>query len=296
MAEPPFDVDPPLSLEPVEGWRSWSLDRVDGALALRSVTRADHWPARDAMVATCFAHRAWTVPDENCTCGLYAAASPEQLVQAGVFGEGICVVGTVAMWGRLIEYTLGARSRFAYPSRLRLVCGRCLALGAGAVTPVMVLGGAGGSLKAVCRAHWTGPSARAVPASDIEAELLSTYGVELLPIELLSGGLRIRPVRITRRAVPVDKALEPSRFGWRVAVGMFFAVRVVGILLQSSFDASAAQPNVTPSPPAFVSSSVSTTGSDVRVAAETAPPGTSWPRWLGPSAQASSLVSTPLIP
>ena len=65
---------------------------------------------------------------------------------AGLLGEVGCeriggsVVGTVSMWGRVIEHTRGARSRFAYPARLRLVCGPCLAVGAGAVTPVRVLG------------------------------------------------------------------------------------------------------------------------------------------------------------
>ena len=140
MTNPPVDVDPPLSLEPVVGWRTWGLDRAGGALTLRSVTRPDHWPAREAMVARCLQHRAGTVPEWYCTCGLYAVTSPEHLVRSGVLAIESGVVGTVSMWGRLIEHPFGARSRFAYPARLRLVCGRCLALGAGAVTPVMVLG------------------------------------------------------------------------------------------------------------------------------------------------------------
>ena len=186
MTNPPVDVDPPLSLEPVVGWRTWGLDRAGGALTLRSVTRPDHWPAREAMVARCLQHRAGTVPEWYCTCGLYAVTSPEHLVRSGVLAIESGVVGTVSMWGRIIEHPFGARSRFAYPARLRLVCGRCLALGAGAVTPVMVLGERG-SLAAVCEAHWSGPAARADPAAEVQAELLSTYGVELLPIEQLSG-------------------------------------------------------------------------------------------------------------
>ncbi len=249
------------------------------------------------MVATCVFHRGRTVPDERCMCGLYAASSPEQLARSGVLGGGISVVGTVAMWGRLIEYTLGARSRLAYPSRLRLVCGPCIALGAGAVAPVMVLGEQG-SLNAVCRRHWTGPSARAEPASDIEAELLSTYGVELLPIEQLSGALRPRPVRLPRIPVPADPPTEVSRrWGWQIAIGAYFLSRVVGMALQPDSDASAAQSDVTSPPPAFVSVSGSPTGSDVLGTVETRPGAssttlrwvgavptstTSWPRWLGP--------------
>ena len=67
MTNAPVDVDPPLFLEPVVGWRTWGLDRVGGALTLRSVTRPDHWPARQAMVARCLQHRAGTVPDWYCT-------------------------------------------------------------------------------------------------------------------------------------------------------------------------------------------------------------------------------------
>ena len=87
MTNPPVDVDPPLSLEPVVGWRAWGLDRVGGELSLRSVTRPDHWPAREAMVARCLQHRAGTVPDWHCTCGLYAVASPEHLARSGVLGD-----------------------------------------------------------------------------------------------------------------------------------------------------------------------------------------------------------------
>jgi hypothetical protein len=260
MATSPLDVDPPLSLEPIVGWRVWGLDRVAGALTLRSVTRPDHWPARDVMVATCLRHRGWTVPDEHCTCGLYAAASPERLVPSGVLGMEGSVVGTVSMWGRVIEHTFGARSRFAYPARLRLVCGPCLAIGAGAVTPVRVLG-EDGSLKAVCQAHWSGPTARADPAAEVQAELLSTYGVELLPIEQLSGGLRTRPARITRLSVPAATPTMTSRVNaWRILIGMYFVARVIGTLIQPAPDASAAQTDVTSPPVALVSPSRSATG------------------------------------
>ena len=252
MANSPLDVDPPLSLEPVVGWRVWGLERVGGALTLRSVTRPDHWPAKDVMVATCVQHRAWTVPDEHCTCGLYAAASPDYLARSGVTRIGSSVVGTVSMWGRVIEHTRGARSRFAYPARLRLVCEPCLAVGAGAVMPVTVLGDHG-SLTAVCRTHWSGPTARADPAADVEAELLSTYGVELLPVEQLSGGLRARPVRIARPSAPAATSIETRR----VQIGRFMIglvlVQAISALTQPAADASAAQTDVTSSPPAVVS-------------------------------------------
>jgi hypothetical protein len=295
MANSPLDVDPPLSLEPIVGWRVWGLDRVGGALTLRSVTRPSYWPAKDVMVATCIRHRAWTVPDENCTCGLYAAASPDYLASSGVLRVGSSIVGTASMWGRVIEHTRGARSRFAYPARLRLVCEPCLSIGAGAVTPVRVLGDHG-SLTAVCRTHWSGPTARAELAADVEAELLSTYGVELLPIEQLSGGLRARPN--TRRRLPlVTPATTDRSSAWWIVAGVYLVARVIGGLHEPTADASPARPDVTSSPSALGSASTSTT--DVRIAPETFQPSgsstalrwvgasptsiASWPRWLGPA-------------
>ena len=43
-----------------------------------------------------------------------------------------------------MEHGRGARSEFAYPARLRLVCGSCLAEGSGAVAPVEVVDSGGG--------------------------------------------------------------------------------------------------------------------------------------------------------
>lgn len=297
MTNPPVDVDPPLSLEPVVGWRTWGLERVGGALSLRSVTRPDHWPAREAMVARCLQHRAGTVPEWYCTCGLYAVTCPEHLVRSGVLAIESSVVGTVSMWGRIIEHPFGARSRFAYPARLRLVCGRCLALGAGAVTPVMVLG-EHGSLAAVCEAHRSGPATRADPAAEVQAELLSTYGVELLPLEQLSGGIRARPIPNTRRRVPVVASATAERSNaWWLVAGVYLVAHAIGMLQQPTADASSAGPDVTSSPSAIGPSSTSTT--DVLIAPEVFEPSgsstalrwvgatprsiESWPRWLGPA-------------
>jgi hypothetical protein len=189
VAATPQPIDPPLSLEPVVGWRVWALERIDGTLRLRSVTRSDHWPPNEAMEAKCDRHQGSTRPSDRCSCGLYAAASPEDLARSGVFSNATVVVGAMAMWGTVVEHTRGARSRFAYPARLRLACGPCLAQGHGAVAPLSVIGSSG-SLMVVCRRHGFGGRAPTRPAAEVQAELLSAYGVELLPIERVSRGLR----------------------------------------------------------------------------------------------------------
>ena len=112
-----------------------------------------------------------------------------------------------------------------------------------------------GWLMAVCRTHWSGPTARADPAAEVEAELLSTYGVELLPIEQLSGGLRARPVRITRPSAPAATSIETRRVQvGRLMIGLVF-VQAISALMQPALDASVVQTDVTSSPPALVSPS-----------------------------------------
>lgn len=52
-------------------------------------------------------------PDESCTCGIYAAHSPDQCA-----GYGKYVLGRVNLWGRVIPGDKGYRAEFAYPSEL----------------------------------------------------------------------------------------------------------------------------------------------------------------------------------
>ena len=228
--------EPPLSIEPVRGWRVWRLVRIRGRLALRSLTHDSVWMPDESMHATCgrssSGHRS---PGEGCTCGLYATSTPEALARAGVFNPGTGVVGAIAMWGRVVEHGRGARSEFAYPARLRLVCGSCLAEGSGAVAPVEVVDTAGG-LMPFCRKHLAGQYGQTVSASAIEAELLSTFGVELLPIERVDRSLRIRHRSAASAAV---RLLEhPARVLFALVHGFFgvmMLLLVVGTVLSIAF-------------------------------------------------------------
>jgi hypothetical protein len=100
------------------------------------------------------------------------------------------VVGAVAMWGTVVEHVRGARAEISYPARLRLACAPCLAAGRGAVEPTFVVGTE--QLVAVCLRHAFGASGPRASASAVQAELLSTYAVDLLPLERVSGSLRVR--------------------------------------------------------------------------------------------------------
>jgi hypothetical protein len=200
MATSPQPAGPPLSLEAVTGWRIWRLVREEGVLTLASVTRADTWPPDEPMLARCAVHRGKTIPDVACMCGLYAASTPENLAATRMFSPASCVVGAIAMWGTLVEHERGARSRLAYPARLRLVCGACLSAGAGAIDPKTVVD-SDGVLTAVCTKHSKGVTGPSWPADQVQAELLSTYGVDLMPIERVAKSLRTGSV-VTRSAPP----------------------------------------------------------------------------------------------
>ena len=187
--------EPPFSIEPVLGWRVWRLVRVRGRLALRSLTHDSVWMPDESMHATCgrlsSGHRS---PAEGCTCGLYATSTPEALARARVFNPGTGVVGAIAMWGRVVEHGRGARSEFAYPARLRLVCGSCLAQGSGAVAPVEVVE-SGGGLVPFCRKHLGRPA--------------RTDGQRV--------GHRGRAALDVRRGAPPDRTRRSSRCGSRAA-------------------------------------------------------------------------------
>jgi hypothetical protein len=168
----------------------WRLVRRDGRLTLLAVIRSDEWPAREAARARCHAHPGTPAPSGSCSCGLYAATSPEALAASQVFTDTTTVVGAVAMWGAVVEHARGARAAISYPARLRLVCAPCLLAGRGAIEPSSVVGTA--HLVAVCLRHAFGVRGPRASASVVQAELLSTYAVDLLPIECVSGSLKFR--------------------------------------------------------------------------------------------------------
>src|SRR6266487_1740205 len=172
-ASPSPEVDPtdetPLSIEPVLGWRVWRLTREGGELRLQAVSHLSTWMPQEATAAQCSftSHRA---PLESCTCGYYAASSMENLVTSGVFVRGVGVIGAIAMWGTVIEHARGARSEFAYPARLRLVCSQCLQAGS-IVDPLTVVEDTW--LVPLCDRHWRSRGDGHRDASAVQSELLS---------------------------------------------------------------------------------------------------------------------------
>jgi hypothetical protein len=147
------DLKMPDRMGEVIGWRAWNVVALGKLLRLRSKVHAAHWPTDDWVYSECSVggwqrganHEArkcdasddGKTPGEHCSCGLYAAASPEQLddlAYASTYrNEGqITVVGQVAMAGKVIEGSQGWRGEKARVFKLYIPfdreIGRALAM------------------------------------------------------------------------------------------------------------------------------------------------------------------------
>jgi hypothetical protein len=108
----------------VVGWRSWKVALADGGPRLRPMTRIGWcagawWPTARPLHAAC-ATQQHVAPDETCSCGVYAASSYGGLDELGYVdraGSAIAV-GTVSLWGSVVECDRGWRAEHAYPRHL----------------------------------------------------------------------------------------------------------------------------------------------------------------------------------
>jgi hypothetical protein len=115
--------------EPLCAWRLWEVEDVGSAPRLRSLYRLSFWPVGAPLEARCEAQRLrlsrrprHAAPSETCTCGIYAA--PFELIRRKLAVDGglppgcLFVIGTVSLWGDVLECERGWRAALAYPSRL----------------------------------------------------------------------------------------------------------------------------------------------------------------------------------
>lgn len=172
--------------EPVVGWRVWTLyaRRRGAEVRLRPIARsARPWPPFQPARATCTRHRRHPVPGFDCTCGLHAIRSVDRLRRA----RNPAVLGTAALWGRVIEHEHGYRAALAYPQRLMLVCYLCFwqwGPERSSADAVAVL--RGGRMVPLCDEHvelsnrYGYPTRHLVQARRVEGALLSTYAVDPL--------------------------------------------------------------------------------------------------------------------
>jgi hypothetical protein len=177
--------------EPLLAWRAWTLTgaRRTGYLLRPIAGRANPWPQRVAARATCWWPQLHEAPEERCRCGLHAVHE-ERLLR---WARSPAVIGTVALWGRVIEHDLGFRAEFAYPQRLRLVCHVCLwRFGLRHAECDVVARMERGRLVPLCAAHLDlsircGVRVRSVgDAREVHRGVLAGYAVDPLPVPELA--------------------------------------------------------------------------------------------------------------
>jgi hypothetical protein len=115
--------------EPLCAWRMWEVEDVDAVPRLRSLYRVSFWPVGAPLEARCEAQRLrlsrrprHAAPTATCTCGIYGA--PFQLLRRRLAVEPgpppgcLFVIGTVSLWGDVLECERGWRAELAYPRHL----------------------------------------------------------------------------------------------------------------------------------------------------------------------------------
>jgi hypothetical protein len=127
----------PDYIEPIVGWRSWLVVRDGEDFRLQSIVYEARWFPRSELIAGCFQRRfSWpwsrgpehgqehAPPAPGCHCGIYAAREPEEAAcylvgrsWADSFSVNR-VIGTVSLWGRVVECTRGWRGSRAYPKTI----------------------------------------------------------------------------------------------------------------------------------------------------------------------------------
>jgi len=123
----------PDYVEPIVGWRTWLVVQEGEGFRLRSVVYDALWSPRTELVARCL-HRALPLPwrrrskhvppGRGCGCGVYAAREPAEAatyLEGRTWGDTLGVhrvIGTVSLWGRVVECTRGWRASRAYPKAI----------------------------------------------------------------------------------------------------------------------------------------------------------------------------------
>jgi hypothetical protein len=125
----------PDYIEPIVGWRTWLVVHEGEDFRLRSVVYDALWPTRKELVARClrrsrallfpWRRRSEHVPPAaGCGCGIYATGEPGEAasyLEESSWGEALSVqrvIGTVSLWGRVIECRRGWRASHAYPQAI----------------------------------------------------------------------------------------------------------------------------------------------------------------------------------
>lgn len=109
----------PDYVAPLTGWRGWKVDKND----LVALGQTAVWEPEKAVAAVCTSNKAagHAAPVKDCACGYWSFKSLDTVQEALGRYSTVAVLGTVDIWGRVIECENGYRSEFAYPKELWLL-------------------------------------------------------------------------------------------------------------------------------------------------------------------------------
>lgn len=128
----------PDTFIPLIGIRAWKTRyNHKNQLRLTSVYKSSLWPINRKMVASCIepfpnwimsddglwslnqstAHDIHNVPDDDCSCGIYAVKSAEYADNLTAWPDST-YTGLVFIWGKVLEGERGFRGQFARPAAL----------------------------------------------------------------------------------------------------------------------------------------------------------------------------------
>lgn len=116
-----------LVTEPIKAWRCWRINWAEGGPYLYALGVNHIWVPCEKGAAihvrnpfSDLLRNAHLSPSQNCACGFWGLKTPEQMVDLAETHahDREFVLGSVNLWGRVFEWTLGWRSQFAYPETI----------------------------------------------------------------------------------------------------------------------------------------------------------------------------------
>lgn len=111
-------AQPPDLIDEIVAFRGWQLEQGWRRVELTSLVVGRFvWPADAWTIAECGAGCS-DIPNEACSCGIYAARDRAHLHRIGYMGEYTDVIGEVGLAGKVIPGTLGWRAAKARVRRL----------------------------------------------------------------------------------------------------------------------------------------------------------------------------------
>jgi hypothetical protein len=114
---PPAPEKSPDYVHTLTAWRGWNV-----TYGMLTALGSPHtWKPKGVDKARCLINY-HPAPEKNCSCGFWSFRNFKDLIEAmKPYADKVQVIGTVEIWGRVIECMNGFRSEYSYPKELWLL-------------------------------------------------------------------------------------------------------------------------------------------------------------------------------